>query len=61
MVPEGGSDACKWRIALAMDGSHDRAALERLACERTGAQPAIAAQRIEQLLGFLGRHGAIAG
>ena len=48
-------------IALAMDGSHDRAALERLACERTGAQPAIAAQRIEQLLGFLGRHGAIAG
>ena len=52
------SDDVAARMAVAMDATRDRAALLRHACERTGSEPAAAAARLEELLGFLARHGA---
>lgn len=52
------SDELVAAMAFDMDGTRDRAALLRYACERTGSEPAAAAERLEELLAFLARHGA---
>ncbi len=52
------SDHLVAEMAFAMDATRDRAALLRYACERTGSEPAAAAERLEELLAFLARHGA---
>lgn len=48
------------RVALAMDGSRDRAALRAIACEADGIDAAEADTRIDGLLGFLHAHAAFA-
>jgi hypothetical protein len=55
------ADDAAARMVLAMDGTRDRTTLERLACERPGETPALAAGRLDELLAFLARHGANAG
>ena len=52
------SDGLTVEIVLAMDGTRDRAALLRYACERTGSEPTAAAAQLEELLVFLARQGA---
>jgi SAM-dependent methyltransferase len=52
------SDEVVAEMAFAMDATRDRAALLRYTCERTGNEPAAAAERLEELLAFLTRHGA---
>ena len=52
------SDDLAAEMAFSMDATRDRAALLRYACERTGSEPAAAAERLEELLAFLARHGA---
>ena len=47
-------------LVLAMDGSRDRGALLRWVGERSGAEPAVAAKRLDDLIEFLGRQGALA-
>jgi hypothetical protein len=46
-------------LALAMDGTRDRAALHRWASERSGVEPADAAKRVDDLIEFLAQQGAL--